>query len=75
MTVREWLMTPYFWIPVAASLVAVGILFFKEERGRLREKTCPTCYSTRRSARYTVRYWLSDYIYNDSPCEDAWHRR
>ena len=72
MTTAKWITTWYFWAPMILAAVMVVWIYFKEKG---EEDTCPTCYSTRKKDRYTVRYWMSDYVYNDSPCEDKWHRR
>lgn len=71
MPITEWLFTWYAWIPPIVLWVLLTILWSRESP--YKREVCPTCYSAERRVRYTVRYWISDYLYNDSPCEDEWH--
>lgn len=72
MTVADWLTSWYFWV---LFLTTVGLLIwlYFVERAERKERVCPTCSSPRKRIRYEVRYYLSDYVWHDSPCEDYWH--
>lgn len=75
LTTWEWLQTWYFWSIVIFCIIIFTALVLVEKRDRKERAACPTCYSTRKKDRYEVRYWLSDYVYHDSPCEDFWHNK
>lgn len=66
-------MTPYILAPFFISCFLFVGIYLYEKRCSDRELRCPTCCSGRKKARYIVRYWVSDYLYNDSLCEDQWH--
>lgn len=75
MTIWEWLQSWYFWVIVIFVVAVSAWVCYVDRKDRQIRHTCPTCYSTRKKDRYEVRYWLSDYVYYDSPCEDFWHNK
>lgn len=74
MSIVKWIGTPWFWVPFLVCNLLLLWLFIKEERHLKNGTRCSTCGSTKKKIKGKVRYFLTNYIYYDSICNDDWHR-
>ena len=75
MSIAKWLTTPWFWVPFLVCNLLFIWLVLSEQKHLKNGTRCSTCGSTKRKVRGKVRYFLSDYLFNDDLCDNEWHRR
>ena len=55
------------------SNIAMLWIYISEAYHNKRGTRCDTCGSTKKKVKGKVRYFLSEYLWNDDLCNDDWH--